>query len=62
VQGLQIKLLRRFGCHKVHGGPLYRLGNGLSIAVIVFMALEERLRIFRRHQPPVVAKGDQLPA
>jgi len=40
-----------------HGRPLRRFGDGLRIAVVVFVALEGCLYIFGGHESGVVAEG-----
>ena len=62
MQALKIELLGRLRRDKPHRWPLYGLRNRLGVPEIVLVAFEESLHIFRRHQPGVVAKGDQLPA
>jgi hypothetical protein len=62
VQGLKIELLGRLYRHKPHRWPLHGLRNRLGIPQIVLIALQERLYILGRHQPGVMAKGDQLSA
>ena len=37
MQRQQIALLGRLDGNEVHGGPLYRLGDGLGIAVVVLV-------------------------
>jgi hypothetical protein len=43
VQGLQVELFGGLGGDEAHGRPLYRFGDGLRIAVVVFVALEPRV-------------------
>ena len=62
MQRLQVELVDALGGHKAHGGTLHGLGNRLSVAEVVLLALEEGLHILRRHQLRVVAEGQELPA
>ena len=55
VQGLQVELFSGLGGDKAHGRPLHGLGDGLRIAVVVFIALEECPHIFGGHESGVVA-------
>ena len=50
VEREKIALLGRLDGNEVHGGPLHRLGDGLRIAVVVLVTLEEGLHVLRRHQ------------
>ena len=60
VQGLQIELLRRLQGHRAHGGPLRRLGDGLGVAVIVLVPLEEWFDILGRQKVDVMAQSGEL--
>jgi hypothetical protein len=60
VQGLQIELLGRLQRHGAHGWPLGRLGDGLSVAVVVLVALEKRFDVLGRQQAHVMPEGGEL--
>jgi hypothetical protein len=60
VQSLQVKLIGSLGGDELHGRALHRLGDRLSIAEIVLLALVVRAHVFCWHQPRVVTKRLQL--
>jgi hypothetical protein len=62
MQSQQVHLLGRLDADKMHGRPLHRLGDRLSIAIVILVPLEERLHILRRHQSHVVTKSFELSA
>ena len=48
--------------YKVHGRPLHRFRDRLSIAIVILMTFEERLHVLRRDQTHIVADRCKLPA
>ena len=56
MQRQQIALLGRLDRNEVHGGPLHRLGDGLRIAVVVLVTLEEGLHVLCRDQANVMSE------
>jgi hypothetical protein len=48
--------LRRLDGDEVHGRSLHRLGDGLGIAIVVLVALQERLDVLGWDQSNVVAE------
>ena len=59
---LQIKLFDRLGRHKPHGRPQDGLGNGFSVAEIVFVTLAEWLHELSRDELHIMAERQQLTA
>src|SRR5215471_7018867 len=57
VQGLQVELFLGLGGDEAHGRTLDGFGDGLRIAVVVFVTLEECTRVLRGHESGVVAEG-----
>ena len=53
-------LLRRFGRHEAHAGPLHRFTDRLGIGRIVLLALDVGLHIGRRHEPHGMPYGLQF--
>ncbi len=62
MQGEQIHLLWRLDRHERHGGPLHRLRDGFSIAIVVLVALEERFDVLSRDEAHVMAERPELAA
>jgi hypothetical protein len=62
VERLKIELLVALEGHKAHGWALHRLCNRLGIAIVVLVALQKRLDVFRWHQANVVAECGKLAA
>jgi hypothetical protein len=60
MKGQQIHLLRCLDRHKVHGWSLHCFRDLLSIAVVVFVSLEERLHVLRRDQTHIVTQSRKL--
>jgi hypothetical protein len=54
VQREEIALLGRLDRDKVHGRPLHRFSDRLGIAIVVLVALEERLYVLGWDQAHVV--------
>ena len=42
--------------------PLHGFGDRFSVAIVVLVALEERLHVLRRDQSHIMTKGFELPA
>ena len=62
MECLKIELLVALEGHKAHGRALHRLGDCLSIAIVILVALQKRLDIFRWHQTNIVPKRRELAA
>jgi hypothetical protein len=62
MESEQVHLFRRLDRHKVHGRPLHRFRDRLSIAIVVLVTFEERLHVLRRDQTHIVADRCKLPA
>jgi hypothetical protein len=60
IQREQIALFGRLDRNEVHGGPLHGFGDGLGIAVVVFVSLEKRLDVLSRDQANVVPEWPDL--
>jgi hypothetical protein len=50
----------RLRCHKSHGWPARRFGDGFGISGVVLLTFDEGLHIRRRHQPNLVVQGTDL--
>ena len=61
MQRQQITLLRGLDGNEVHRRPLHRLRDRLSIAIVVLVALEERLDVLRRDEANVMPECPDLP-
>ena len=57
MQREQIALLGRLDRDEVHSRSLHGLGDGLGIAEVVLVSLEERLDVLGGDQANVVASG-----
>ena len=60
MERLKIELLVAFEGYKAHGRTLYRLGDSLGITVVILVALEKGLDIFRWHQTNIMSERGQL--
>ena len=62
VQSLQLELLAALERDEAHGRPLHGLGDRFGIAIVVLVALQERLHVLRRDQADLMAEGGEAPA
>jgi len=56
MQRQQIALLGRLDRNEVHGRSLHGFCDGLGIAVVVLVSLEERLNVLGGYQANIVAQ------
>src|SRR5262249_49874659 len=61
MESQQVHLLRRLDAHEAHRRPLHGFGDRFGVAIVVLVALEERLHVLRRDQSHVMTEGFELP-
>jgi hypothetical protein len=62
MQRQQITLLRSLDGDEVHGWPLHSLCDRLGIAIVVLVALEERLDVLRWDEANIMPECSDLPS